>query len=296
MSTPVVTTLRACTDSRSQVGESPCWHADARALYWVDVWSCCVRRWLVDAAVEDAVFLPEMVGAVLLQKNGKLLALLETAAFELEFGTPPVRLSAPADLPSTHRFNDAVIDPRGRLIAGTMRKSQLGPEPTGSLYVFDGAEWRTLLTGFWTVNGLAFSPDGGVLYVSDSHPSVRTVWACEYDPLHGRLGQRRTFVDMTHFRGRPDGAAVDVEGCYWIAGVSGGCIYRFSPQGDLLSEIALPVENPTKVAFGGDALRTLYITSMSVRTSRADPLAGAVLETPVDVSGQPQPLFESRVR
>lgn len=276
-------------EGRDQVGEGPVWDAAQNALWWVDTWGRTVNRHGLDQTTTTRFPANEMVGGVALAQNGDVLALMETGLFRLEPSTGVFHfLSAPPDLPATHRFNDVTVDPVGRLIAGTMRKSQLGPEPTGVLYAFDGS-WRRIWDGFWTVNGLAFSSDGETLYVSDSHPSVRTIWSAPYDIQAGIAAPRSVFVDMSAYAGRPDGAAVDVEGGYWIAGVGGGCLYRFDPDGSLSHQHALPVERPTKPAFGGPGLSDLFITSMSVNLDRPDEweLAGACLRSSLGVAGVP---------
>ena len=90
-------------------------------------------------------------------------------------------------------------------------------------------------------NGLAFSPDDRILYHSNSHVSVRTIWAWDFDLADGVIRNRRVFVDTTGMPGRPDGAAVDADGCYWMAAVDGWAIVRFTPAGKIDRQIALQV-------------------------------------------------------
>jgi len=275
-------------NGRDQVGESPVWDADRNALWWVDTWGRTVNRQLLDQPNTERFAFHEMVGGIALAADGSVRVFGETGMFHLDPSTGAFRfLSAPPDLPATHRFNDVTVDPRGRLIAGTMRKSQLGAEPTGVLYVVDGEDWRRLFDGFWTVNGLAFSPDGRTLYVSDSHPSTRRIWRADYDPAAGEASPLQTFVDMSAFAGRPDGAAVDSLGDYWIAGVGGGCLYRFDPSGRLTDQHDVPVQRPTKLVFGGTGLDRIFVTSMSVNLDLADArdLAGALLRLDINVPG-----------
>ena len=147
-------------------------------------------------------------------------------------------------------------------------------------------------------NGLAFSPDGGTMYWSDTH--AHRIDALDFDGSDGSLSRQRVFAefppktpgqDLAGYGGRPDGAAVDSEGAYWVAMYEGQRLLRLSPAGELLQEVPLPVRCPTMPCFGGAGLRTLFITT--ARNQRpadelaAQPLAGCVLTLPVAVPGLP---------
>ena len=141
--------------------------------------------------------------------------------------------------------------------------------PDGTLYRFGArTNARAMLGGLFVANGLAFSPDGRTLYHSDSFPSVRTIWAWDLDPDDGTIANRRVFVDTKGMPGRPDGGAVDADGCYWMAGNDGWEIVRFTPAGKVDRRIALPVAKPSMLAFGGARLDMIYVTS--IRPSGAD--------------------------
>jgi sugar lactone lactonase YvrE len=140
---------------------------------------------------------------------------------------------------------------------------------------------------------MAFSPDGRTMYLSDSHPSVQKIWAFDYDTSTGTPSHRRLFVDMQSLPGRPDGAAVDVDGCYWICGNDAGLVHRFTPQGKLDQSLSVPVKKPAMCAFGGPALDTLFVTT--IRPSGIDlsdqPHAGAVFALRPGVQGMAEPVF-----
>jgi sugar lactone lactonase YvrE len=144
-------------------------------------------------------------------------------------------------------------------------------------------------------NGLAFSPDGRTMYLSDSHPTVQAVWAFDYDTASGIPGNRRLFVDMKPLPGRPDGAAMDTDGCYWICGNDAGLVHRFTPDGRLDRSLEVPVKKPAMCAFGGAGLDTLFVTS--IRPGGIDlsdqPLAGGVfaLRPGSGIAGVPETAF-----
>ena len=152
---------------------------------------------------------------------------------------------------------------------------------------------KNLVGGMVVPNGLAFSPDGRTMYLSDSHPTVQTVWAFDYDTATGTPSNRRVFADFNLLPGRPDGAAMDADGCYWVCGNDAGLVHRFTPQGKLDRSLAVPVKKPAMCAFGGSRLGTLFVTS--IRPDGIDlsdqPLAGGVFALQPGVCGLPEPQF-----
>jgi sugar lactone lactonase YvrE len=143
-------------------------------------------------------------------------------------------------------------------------------------------------------NGLAFSPDGRTMYLSDSHPSVQAIWAFDYDIDSGTPHNRRLFVDMHQHPGRPDGAAVDSEGGYWICANDAGLIHRFSPDGRLDRSLTVPVKKPTMCAFGGPNLDTLFVTSIRPAGDISDqPLAGGVFALQPGAKGLEETCFNN---
>jgi sugar lactone lactonase YvrE len=168
------------------------------------------------------------------------------------------------------------------------------PDPVGNLYRIDGEGGKAcLLSGLSIPNGLAFSPDGRTLYLADT--PRRTVWKAGYDPQTGTLGERSVFAELGEGQGRPDGAAVDAEGCYWVAAVWAGRLLRYTPRGELDLVVRLPVERPTKLAFGGRDHRTIYVTSASIHLAdpESQPLAGRLIALDVGITGLPASPFHS---
>ena len=201
---------------------------------------------------------------------------------------------------NTHRFNDGSVDPAGRFWAGTMPKSgprdaAAGEPGDGTLFCLEtDGSCRAVLDGFYIQNGLAFSPDGTRMYLSDSYKPVRTIWVFDYETETGTPSNRRTFFDTNVVAGRPDGAAMDAEGCYWMAGVDGWQILRLTPAGAVDRSIPVPVEKPTCLAFGGPRLEQLYITSMgrSLITPGSEdrqPKAGGIFVCEPGVTGYAPP-------
>jgi sugar lactone lactonase YvrE len=144
------------------------------------------------------------------------------------------------------------------------------------------------VSGLIVQNGLAWSPDGKTMYLSDSHASSRLIWAFDYDINSGTPSRRRVFADLHAYRGRPDGAAMDVDGCYWSCANDAGCLLRFTPAGKLDRVIELPLRKPSMCAFGGDRLETMIVTSISLNGPADDAAAGLVLRLNPGVAGMPE--------
>jgi sugar lactone lactonase YvrE len=282
-------------DARNGVGESPVWDAAEQALYWVDIPARRLCRWSVaDAALTEWVA-PEMLACIGRLGPKEWIAGAESGMFRLspqaggQLGFD--RLAGVTHAQAGMRFNDGRCDRQGRFLAGTMQMNMAAGARVGNIYSYQGNGLKVLLEGFITPNGMAFSPDGRTMYLSDSHPSVQSVWAFDYDTETGIPSNRRLFVDMNPLPGRPDGAAVDADGCYWICGNDAGLIHRFTPAGKLDRSLAVPVKKPAMCAFGGAGLDTLFVTS--IRPEGVDladqPLAGGVFALRPGVRGLPEP-------
>jgi sugar lactone lactonase YvrE len=271
-------------------GESPTWNALEKAWYWVDI--PARRVWRLDHATGTARHweAPEMVACVAAADDGSLVAGMETGVFRLVLGedgkAEATRLAAPpsSELGEGMRFNDGRCDRQGRFWSGTMFMDMGAARAVGGLYRYspDGGLHGPVVSGMLTQNGLAWSPDGRTMYLSDSHPQRRMVWAFDYDLEQGIPHTKRVFLDLTGQKGRPDGAAVDLDGCYWTCANDAGLVQRFTPEGKLDREIALPMAKPSMCAFGGPQLDVLLVTSIDPGTGGD---AGSVVLLRPGVSG-----------
>ncbi len=297
---------RIAAAGRMQVGESPVWRAQENALYWVDIPAQKIVRLRMDDSARTEWLLPERVACIAFAQGSGLIAGLETGVFAVtlpeagSIGTASdeapraqvKKLAAPVHAAPDMRFNDGRCDRQGRFWAGTMVQDMSLANPAGALYRFDaeGVLSAPVIGGLVTQNGLAWSPDGKTMYLSDSHPSRRLVWAFDFDTDTGMPHNRRVFADLHHYVGRPDGAAMDADGCYWICANDAGRVLRFTPQGVLDREIAVPAVKPSMCAFGGSGLDTLFVMSIQP-ANRASEDDGAVFAVKPGVAGLPEPEY-----
>ncbi len=279
------------------IGECPRWHPEENLLYWVDIMEPSVNRFDPATGRNTKWKMPERIGCFGFRRDGGLIAGMQSGIFMVDL-EPDLKLSKVFDFepnnPDT-RFNDGRIDPGGRFWAGTVIESM--DKRVGSLFRFDpNGNCTRMVDGLICSNGLAFSPDGKTMYHSDSRQDY--VWAWDFDQQSGDISKQRVFLQIDIQEGRPDGAAVDSQGYYWICHVGGWHIARYSPDGKIDRVIGLPAQRPTMCAFGGADLKTLYVTTarnpLSATALAKQPLAGSLFAMRVEVAGLPEPFFGAR--
>jgi len=288
-------------DARCATGESPVWRADEQALYWVDIPARQLHRWHAATGAHSCWTGDEMLACIAPRAGhpGQWIAGMESGLFAIATRADGTLAASPV-ASAVHaergmRFNDGRCDRQGRFWAGTMQMDMAAAHEVGRVYRYQGdvnaeVALRAQFEHLIVPNGLAFSPDGKTMYLSDSHPAVQTIWAFDYDTDTGTPHGRRVFVDMKPLPGRPDGAAVDADGCYWICGNDAGLVHRFTPDGRLDRSLAVPVKKPAMCAFGGPELDTLYVTSIRPRGDLSDqPLAGGVFALRPGIKGLAEP-------
>ncbi|MGH8210409.1 MAG: SMP-30/gluconolactonase/LRE family protein [Steroidobacteraceae bacterium] len=275
-------------DSRCALGESPVWRVDAGHLVFVDITGRRLHRFDPRSRRHDVEIVAEDIGCVAPAEGGGYVAGLRSGIWLLDASAGKVRqLAANPENATTNRFNDGRVDPRGRYLAGTLDEPKAGG--CAGLYRYDRRGLAQLLDGVTTSNGLAFSPDGRILYFSDTPRFV--IYRFDYDPDTGAAANRRVFarVEPTPTdRGRPDGAAVDMQGCYWSSLYAGSRVRRYDPDGKMMADYPVPALNPTMPAFGAEDMKTLFVTT--ARDKNGGP-GGGLYAMPVDTPGLPGTLF-----
>ncbi|MCO5089567.1 SMP-30/gluconolactonase/LRE family protein [Bosea sp. (in: a-proteobacteria)] len=269
------------------LGESPVWIAGERRLYWVDVRKPCIHSF--DPTTRDyrCIVLPRIVGSIVERAQGGLAVVFRNG-FAFWDGDEPAFQALDHEL-GDERFNDAKCDARGRLWTGTLDRELRGG--MAALYRIDPSLHCERIDGPFSIgNGLAWSPDYTRFYFTDTRS--RTIFAYDYDLESGRASNRRVFAHIAEEEGgRPDGCAMDVEGCLWSVMVGGGRIARYAPDGRKIDDIPVPVLHPTSCCFGGPDLKTLFVTSAQATVSTAEaahhPLDGATFAIALPVAGMP---------
>jgi sugar lactone lactonase YvrE len=270
------------------LGEGPHWSATEQALWFVDIKAPAIHRYHPATGAQQSWPAPERIGFLLPARAGTLIAGLKTGLhkFNPETGNFTLLHVVEPHAPN-NRLNDGFVDSQGFLWFGSMDDNE--EEPSGALYQLNDSGCIRRDPGYVVTNGPAESPDGGVLYHTDTLAGM--IYAFDRTRT-GSLSNKRVFARLAPGSGFPDGPIVDAEGCLWTGVFGGWGLQRYSPQGELLQTIRLPCSAVTKAAFAGDDLKTLYITTAHVALDaeqrRQQPLAGGLFRTRVDVPGLPQ--------
>lgn len=269
--------------TRCQLAENPLWHPERRRLYWTDITGG--RVYSLDPATgkEQTLYEGPSVGGFTFQENGNLLFRVSDIAQLSESGNLTILRTFTDD--GMERFNDVIADPQGRVFAGT-----IGQNPKCGLYRVDhDGTIAKLFSGTGCSNGMGFSPNLKTFYWTCT--TTRRIYAFDYDAPSGALANRRIFYQATPDEGLPDGMKVDADGCIWSARWGGSCIKRHDQTGKIIQHIDVPAANVTSMAFGGENLDQLFISS--AQEPGTNDQGGHLFQIPVSVRGRPE--FKSNI-
>jgi sugar lactone lactonase YvrE len=281
-----------------ELGEGPVWDPIRQAVLWVDI-----RRGLVFSGVLDKhgkisrvehVSFPDTVGAVAVADDGSWIVATARTLTVLPTSGPAREIARVIPAEQPRRTNDGKTDPSGRLLIGTL--SLVGDSDSEVLTRLEHDGTLTIIDDDLTLsNGLAWSPDGTILYSIDT--LRRVVFARPYDATTGATGVRRTLIEFES--GFPDGMCIDEQGHLWIATWGLGEVRRYSPDGALQQTIPVPAPHVSSVAFAGPELDTLVITTatqdLTAQQLSSYPFSGNVFTLKPGVRGLPVPLWNGIV-
>ena len=293
---------RCIVDCRDKIGEGAFWCPDERAVYWLDVpMPSLLHRFVPASGRHDVWPMPEMITAMAKRADGSLLIASERGInfFNPKNGKLHLQVSPEAGVP-LNRSNDGAPDAKGRFWMGTMMNN-LGPQgedmpitaASGALWCVNAdLSYRKVIADITITNGVVWSPDSRILYVADS--AFQVIHAYDFDPGQGTVSNRRDFSTIKDL-GYPDGAAIDSEGYLWSARWEGSCVARLAPDGSIERIVPIPASRVTSCAFGGEALKTLFVTTARQGTSAAEatrfPQQGGLFAFEAPAAGLIRPRF-----
>ncbi len=289
--------MQPAVDAGNTLGEGIVWCDRSQALFWTDIPRAMLYRWHPDSDTLHTWAMPERLASfALCEDDGWLLLALasQLAFFRLDDGRlEPLHAVEPG---MATRSNDGGCDRQGRFVFGTLHEPMTGAkQPLGSFWRLDAelALEKLDLPGVAISNSIAFSPDGGTMYFCDS--LSRQIHCCDYGDT---LGPPRLFASVDGDTGEPDGSCVDAEGNLWNAQWGRGRVVCFGRDGAVRRVLPVPARQPTRAAFGGARLETLYVTSaregLSDVVLSAERHAGALFRADIGVQGLRESCFAGR--
>jgi len=292
MSSPIIngaiaSAPQALWEVGATLGEGVLFDPARQCVWFVDIKGHRVHRCAPDGSDRRSWDAPGQVSFIVPASDGSMVASLEDGLYRFDDADGSFAPLAKVEADETgNRFNDGFVDAAGRLWFGSMHDDE--EHPTGKLYRFDGTQVAQMDDDYVITNGPSTSPDGRTLYHTDTLKKQVYVFDLDAD---GHLSNKRPFTTIDD-GGYADGMAVDADGFVWVATFGGWRIDRFDAQGRKVGEVRFPCANITKLAFGGEDLRTVYVTSarkgLSSEELAAQPLAGALFTFRADVAGQAQ--------
>jgi sugar lactone lactonase YvrE len=275
------------------LGESITWDEQRQLLWWVDGIGQIIYRLDPASGKKDSWKMNEEIGSIGLRAKGGLIVGMRSGLYFFSPETGKLTEIARPDAERVgNRFNDGKVDRHGRFWSGTVEAGAYTPR--GRLYRLDAdLSVKLIMEGITCINGISFSPDNRLMYMTDSFSCRIDVF--DYDAVDGEIYNRRRFADVPLGRGICDGSTVDADGCFWSANMDGWCVTRYDPRGNIDMVINLPVRRVSSLCFGGKDLDTLFITTARRRMGEKElaqqPLAGNILAVRPGVKGLPEPEF-----
>jgi len=276
-------------DAKAMLGEGSIWHPIEKKLYWVDIEGKALH--IYDPATKkDIQFATaSRIGTVVPVKGGGVLVALQNGIHSMNTKTGNLTFITDPIQDTTIRFNDGKCDPAGRFWVGTMALNIT--KGAAVLYRLDRDKKVHLMLNNLTIsNGIVWSADKKTMYFTDTQTS--NVEAFDYNDTTGEISNRRVVIKVPISEGSPDGMAIDAEGKLWTALWGGGAVARWDPAtGKMLQKIYVPAPNTSSCAFGGNDLKTLYITTarkdLSEEQLKQYPMSGGLFAVKLNIKGVP---------
>lgn len=281
--------IRSVWPADLQLGEGPLWHAASQRFFFVDIHGCALHAWTPSTNARQSWAMPERICWLVPRSDGDgFIAGLQSGFVRLwlepELRTEPIGTPHPGE--PLVRLNDAKADRYGRIWAGSMHNDDASLQRGRLARLTADGGINVIESGIYIANGPAIAHDGSWMLHTDSY--LDTVYRYDLSP-EGALSGKAVWNKFGGEQGTPDGMTLDRDGNVWVAFWGGSCIRQFTPEGTLLRTIALPAPQITSMAFGGDKLDQLLVTSARVGLDDATleryPLAGSIFVLEPGVQG-----------
>ena len=280
--------LDECNNS---LGEGITFSSTHNYLYWLDIGNKSKLYKLDLSSNKKEIFeLPEIVTATSIKSEDELI-LATNNGLKL-FNTSNAKFESVVtieDEQTLTRSNDGASDAYGRFWFGTMQNNfdDNGngipiKDNIGKLYKIDTNKKISIIEeGLGIPNTFVWSPDNNNFYFSDTLKG--TILSYNFELENGELSNKKELASFN--RGHPDGSTIDTDGCIWNCRWGGSCIVRFTPNGQVDQIIEMPVENITNCIFGGQDMKTLFVTTASNEGKNKNELDGSLFSINLNYQG-----------
>ncbi len=270
------------------LGTAPLWSPSEGYLWWSDVRRAKLHRYNPRTGNTRRYDLPLKVSAMALSQ-GRLLVVgdgqvgLYDPATEDYQKISSFEASNPAAI-----SNDGGAAPDGSFWFGLSDRE--GVDPIGAFHRVspEGKVENLRFDPVAISYTFAFCQKNSVFYTCDS--AGQEIFAFDYDVETGILTDRRVLAATIESGCYPDGSALDEDGYLWNAQWAGSRVVRYSPDGAIDRIVKLPVSRPTNCAFGGEDMKTLFVTTARAGLIDAaldrQPFAGCLFAIQTDCPGQ----------
>jgi len=287
-------TVTIVADCKNDLGEGPVWDHTNGKLIWVDYNSGKVCSYHVNSQKYVAVSIAETVMvAIPTNRNNWIVAIDKNVSIYDSHKKELIKQVTIEENKPSNRLNDGKCDAQNRLWIGTM--SYAGDTTVGALYKVNAdLTYEKMDEPFIIPNGIAWNKTNTAMYVVDS--MMKKIFRYDFDLEKGAISNKTILIDTSAEKGLPDGMAIDEEDNLWVAFWQGQSVLQYDTQtGKVLTRLNTPANIPSSCCFGGDDLRTLFITSSRKYDSEENikkfPLAGGLFSIQPGVKGMPTLFF-----
>ncbi|MDC7226290.1 MAG: SMP-30/gluconolactonase/LRE family protein [Spirochaetales bacterium] len=275
--------------------EVPYWVKEEAAVYFVDTENPRIAKYTLATEDLEVFNVPYNFQCIAKCENGNWIGTVTNGVVIWNQEKNTVRfLGNPEKGKGTFFLNDGTVDKQGRFFFGSYDLEDL-EGGTGSIYMVDhDLSIRQIATGFSVCNGMVFSSNNKKFYMSEQFGG--RVLEFDWNEDDCELSNQKSLYDIPKKKGLPDGLIMDSEGMLWVAHWWGWQLSRLSPEGELLAEISVPVTTPTCMAFVGEKMDQLFITSAIKAVGEEDlmkgHLAGDIFQIKLETTGREENRFK----
>ena len=280
--------LYQCNNS---LGDGITYSSKNNNLFWLDISNISKLYKLDLSSNKKEIFeLPEIVTATSIKSDDELIFATNNGLKLFNMSNKKfVSIVNIEDQQLSTRSNDGASDAYGRFWFGTMQNNfdKYGngtpiKENIGKLYKVDTNKKISIIEeGLGIPNTFVWSPDNRNFYFTDTLNGV--IHNYDFELESGELSNKKDFANFN--RGHPDGSTIDTDGCVWNCRWGGSCVVRFTPDGKVDQIIEMPVQNITNCIFGGNDMKTLFITTASNDEENKNNLDGSLFAINLEYQG-----------